>query len=67
MRSVWKTMVLATSLWAMGCLTHLPPPASHCQLKVHWTHDFDIAQARAQAEDKPILAVLAAGALDGPC
>ncbi|MBS2028017.1 MAG: hypothetical protein JST54_08955 [Deltaproteobacteria bacterium] len=67
MRVALRASIAIVAMLAMGCLTHLPPPRSHCQLKVHWTHDFDAAQARAQAEDKPILAVLAAGQLDGPC
>ena len=58
--------LLAVPLLA-GCLTHLPPPRSHCQMRVRWAKDFDAAQARALAENKPIVAVLAAGELDGPC
>ena len=61
-----RTFSLAALLLA-GCLTHLPPPPSHCQMRVRWAKDFDAAQARAVAEQEPIVAVLAAGALDGPC
>ena len=57
----------AFGLLLAGCLTHLPPPPSHCQLRVNWSHDFAQARARATAEDKPIYLVLAAGELDGPC
>jgi hypothetical protein len=34
---------------------------------VVWAADFDAAVARAHAEEKPILLVLAAGERDGPC
>jgi hypothetical protein len=57
--------VLALAL--AGCITHLPPPPNHPQMRIEWAPDFEHARARAQQEDKPIYAVLAAGELDGLC
>lgn len=62
-----RIALAAMGLALAGCITHLPPPPDHPQMRIHWASDFAEAQARAQAEDKPIYAVLAAGALDGLC
>jgi hypothetical protein len=59
-------LFFAASL-ATGCITHLPPPPRMCHMRVHWAQDFAAAQARAQVENKPILACLVAGKIDGLC
>jgi hypothetical protein len=64
----WIRRALALGLLlATGCITHLPPPVQHKQMHIGWTRDFDEAQQRAAREGKPVLAVLAAGELDGLC
>jgi hypothetical protein len=64
----WMRRALALGLlFATGCITHLPPPMHHKQMSIDWARDFDEAQRRAASEGKPVLAVLAAGELDGLC
>ncbi len=62
-----RSLAAAGALLASaGCITHLPP-MTDAPLSIHWAEDFAAAQARAEAERKPILVCLVAGALDGPC
>lgn len=63
MRVVLAGMAMALA----GCISHLPPPPDHAQMRIHWASDFEHARAQARAEDRPIYAVLAAGELDGLC
>jgi len=55
------------ALLLAGCLTHLPPKADHCHMRIRWAASFEEARARALDEGHPVLAVLAAGKLDGLC
>jgi hypothetical protein len=50
-----------------ACVTHLPPGHRIEYRGVHWAQDFAAAQAHARDAGKPILLVLVAGELDGPC
>lgn len=59
-------LLLLLCLALCGCLTHIQP-AHHEHLQLGWTTDYAQGLARAQLEHKPVLLVLAAGALDGPC
>jgi hypothetical protein len=54
------------SLLVAGCITHLPV-RSREHMQIHWARDFADAGERARREHKPILAVLVAGKIDGPC
>ena len=49
-----------------GCITHLPV-RTRDHLRIAWARDFADAEARARRLDRPILAVLVAGQIDGPC
>lgn len=58
--------LLAAALALSGCATHMPPRALH-HLKIHWSADIAAAQRDAAAQQKPLLVVLVAGPIDGPC
>lgn len=57
---------LVSLAFGSGCATHMLPRA-HEHMKVRWAQSFDAAQAEAQRENKPLLVVMAAGDVDGPC
>ena len=57
---------LAAALLLAGCITHLPP-RSTTHLQIAWQPSFDAAARVAAATGKPLLAVLAAGQIAGPC
>lgn len=49
-----------------GCLTHVGPYTQDYR-GVPWESSFDAARAKAEAQHKPLLVVLAAGPRDGRC
>ncbi len=49
-----------------GCATHMLPRA-HEHMKIRWAANYVAAQQEAQRDHKPILVVLVAGEIDGPC
>jgi hypothetical protein len=49
-----------------ACATHLLPQR-YDHLKIDWQRDYSAARARAAAENKPLLVVLAAGDIKGLC
>ena len=64
-----KTYALSVSLVALlfsGCATHMPPRA-HEHMKIRWAANYDAALAEAGRDRKPLLVVLVAGEIDGPC
>ena len=63
---VMRSSLVVCALFAGGCLSHLPP-ARHEHMRIQWQPSFAAAQARAQRENRPILACLVAGELDGWC
>lgn len=58
--------VAVAALTAGGCITHLPP-RSTTHLQIAWRPSFDAAARDAAAAGKPLLAVLVAGEINGPC
>ncbi len=62
LRRAWLLLLVLA-----GCLTHLPPPRQHLQMLVDWADDFPSAAKESRATGKPLLLVLVAGELDGPC
>lgn len=60
------TLIIALIGLASGCATHMLPRA-HEHMKIRWTANYEAAAAEAQRDHKPILVVLAAGEVDGPC
>ena len=56
----WMLLLVA------GCITHLPP-RSTTHLQIAWRPSFDAAARDAARAHKPLLAVLVAGEIDGPC
>ena len=60
-------LAVALALVGTGCVTHLPPVGNRDYLKIQWAESFESAQARANAERKPLVVTLVAGQLDGPC
>ncbi|MSP60068.1 MAG: hypothetical protein EXR72_06940 [Myxococcales bacterium] len=62
-----RSLILcAASLLLSGCLSHLPP-VKHTHRGIHWAADFDAAMREAARTDRPILACLVAGEVDGFC
>lgn len=64
--------VLFLALLALtpGCIatTHMSPnPTNKKYLEVQWRPDYETAEADAVRENKPILAIVAAGAMKGFC
>jgi hypothetical protein len=57
---------LAFCAVAAGCITHLPPRTT-THLQIHWQPDYETAQHQAQAAGKPLLVLLVAGEIAGPC
>lgn len=55
-----------TLLLLAGCITHLPP-RSTTHLQIAWRPSFDAAARDAARLHEPLLAVLVAGRIDGPC
>ncbi len=53
-------------LFVTGCLSHLPPIA-HTHMQIHWAKDYAAAAEQARSQQRPILAVMAAGQIDGLC
>jgi hypothetical protein len=49
-----------------GCLSHMPP-AGYKHMQINWAATFDDAAVRARVEQKPILACLIAGEIQGLC
>ena len=49
-----------------GCITHLPPRTT-THLGIHWQPDYASAQRAAEAAHKPLLVLLVAGEIAGPC
>jgi hypothetical protein len=64
-RAMRATLALA-ALAFTGCITHLPPLGTR-HLDIHWRPGFAAAQAEATATRKPLLVLLVAGELAGPC
>ncbi|HHO52570.1 MAG TPA: hypothetical protein ENK18_17300 [Deltaproteobacteria bacterium] len=64
----WIPLICA-GLATAGCATHVPPNAfaEKRYLQIDWIEGFDEARAEALALDRPLLAVLVAGRLDGLC
>lgn len=63
-----RSFVLALALLVTtGCLTHVPVSPAMPHLGIHWVNGFGPARAKALAEGKPLLVILAAGERDGLC
>jgi len=60
------TSLILASLLLGGCLSHMPP-ARHDHMRIHWARDFDAATREARRTNRPILACLVAGEIDGLC
>ncbi len=54
------------ALSVAGCITHLPPRGL-THLQIHWQPSYDAALAEAGRAHKPLLVLLIAGELAGPC
>lgn len=67
MRALFLTLSLFLAL--PGCATHVPPNglSAHHYERLPWAADLDEAMARGQAEDKPVMLILVAGARSGFC
>jgi hypothetical protein len=59
-------LLLPLALVFTGCITHLPP-RSTTHLQIAWRSSFATAARDAAARHAPLLAVLVAGQIDGPC
>jgi hypothetical protein len=65
-RAAMPLRLAFVALLLAGCITHLPPRTRE-HLTISWARGFDDACRRAASERKPILAILVAGQIDGPC
>ena len=62
-----RLLALSTILFGVsGCLSHLPVRSTE-HLQIHWAANFDAARSEAMARQKPILACLIAGEINGLC
>ncbi len=61
-----RIAVAAAVLAITGCITHLPVRTT-THLQIHWQSSFEAAEREAARVDKPLLAVLAAGEINGLC
>jgi hypothetical protein len=61
-----RRAIALSAISLLGCLSHIPP-VGEAHMKVHWVAGFDAAVRQASASGRPILAIFAAGALDGLC
>ena len=51
---------------ASGCITHLPPRTT-THLQIRWQPGYEAARAEAMRVQKPLLVLLIAGEIAGPC
>lgn len=67
----WALIALLAALSAggPGCLltSHMPYDDDPAHLAIRWRPDFAAAAREAEAEAKPLLAVIAAGDITGNC
>ncbi len=61
-----RPLALATLVAAAGCITHLLPRTT-THLGIHWQPGWDAARAEAERAHKPLLVLLVAGEIAGPC
>jgi hypothetical protein len=61
-----NALLAVTSLLLAGCLSHLPP-TTHAHMRIHWSSDYAAAAREAARTDRPVLACLVAGEIDGLC
>jgi hypothetical protein len=54
------------ALFLSGCITHMPLRTRE-HLQIPWAQGFERASLRAADEHKPMLVLLIAGQIDGPC
>jgi hypothetical protein len=68
MRMLARVVVAAAVVFggATGCITHLPPRTT-THLRIHWQPSFDAARDEAMRAHKPLLVLLIAGEIAGPC
>lgn len=66
MHKILPLLTVLVLALASGCATHMMPRA-HEHMKIGWRATYDEAQAEASRAQKPILVVMAAGDVDGPC
>jgi hypothetical protein len=58
--------LLALLAGTTGCLSHLASRSDE-HMAIRWANGFADARARAEREQKPILAVMVAGEICGKC
>ena len=61
-----RAFAVAFAAFASACITHLPPRTT-THLQIHWQPDYASAQRAAATAGKPLLVLLVAGEIAGPC